>query len=697
MAAHTGNDIDVNFLQQILLYNNSKYLLWDGYKPDGTKKQSWVKGAVDLELHVKGIKKQGGLLIEDGKSKNIVIDIDGEIPADKIAAAAFKIDTKLIPFKSPSGRKWHIWKFLPDAVPAKEVHAEAKKIEKEFVKVYGKIVDIGKTQPSLNGFTGINFPFCTDAQYPYSPAGHKLTFQQFKYRLKFQDHPILAMAAGLQHPRHDALILMAAYLYKKDMMQHLDEVAAAMDNFDDESYLDRIKNKKIHEKYDVGTNAINKLISTILMDDYKLPEADAEVTEELDITEHTGVERIKKRPWLVHGWLLENALTLVVGQPGVGKTMLLHMMAYALATGNLIFGKQVEKRGNVLIVAAEETQNEMDIRLTACKQQMGKNDGKFKIYKRGLEQDLKLVNFSKEKAHKTKQYKQLVNTIKSKNIKYILLDPLINFQTGSYDENSNQNMDAYIKNFLIPLAVQMEGAIIAGHHTNKLSMVTTQDNELLVDNQNALMAARGASALIGAARFVLALQPMTKKLWDQHFKEHISDGSNFVHYTGLIEAKSNYNMIAADISWLKKDSVEIETDDGFTESTGVYSTTELNKVTAAKNKLKAAKNLQWCKSQMTTIIKLMQDDEVTLNAVVVQLVPEDPDFADGNVPEATIKTRIRRKLENGFSGKEEGKNGYERTGIEHDDGFNYWLKIDHGQTGAAKKFIVRAKDFRRNK
>ena len=44
-------------------------------------------------------------------------------------------------------------------------------------------------------------------------------------------------------------------------------------------------------------------------------------------------------------------------------------------------------------------------------------------------------------------------------------------------------MDAYIKNFLIPLAVKMKGAIIAGHHTNKLSMVTTQDNELLVDNQ----------------------------------------------------------------------------------------------------------------------------------------------------------------------------------------------------------------------
>ena len=99
---------------------------------------------------------------------------------------------------------------------------------------------------------------------------------------------------------------------------------------------------------------------------------------------------------------------------------------------------------------------------------------------------------------------------------------------------------------------------------------------------------------------------------------------------------------------------------------------------------------------MPTIIKLKTEDEVTLNKVVVELLTQDPDFADQNVLEATIKTRIRRKLENGFSGKEEGKNGLERTGIEHDDGFNYWLKIDHGREGAAKKFIVRAKDFRRN-
>jgi hypothetical protein len=377
------------------------------------------------------------------------------------------------------------------------------------------------------------------------------------------------------------------------------------------------------------------------------------------------------------------------------------LIGYALATGNPIFGKDILKRGNVLIVAAEETLNEIDLRLRAAAMKMGKNDGRFKIFKRGLEQDLKLVNFTKDRALKTKQYKQLENTIKTQKIKYIILDPLINFQTGTYDENSNQNMDAYIKQFLIPLALKMKGAVIAGHHTNKLSMVSTQDNELIVDNQNALMAARGASSLIGAARFVLALQPMTKKLWDSNFAQHVKDGSNFVHYTGLIEAKSNYNMIADDISWLKKDTIEVPTDDGFTESTGVYATTDLNKITKAKNKLKAAENLSWCKSYaLPTVQKLFNaagddKDQITLNSIVLELVPQEDDYGDDNIKEAAIKTRIRRKLVNGFGGKVETKDGFQTEGIESDDGFNYWLKHDHSGAGAAKVFIARFVDFKK--
>ena len=114
--------------------------------------------------------------------------------------------------------------------------------------------------------------------------------------------------------------------------------------------------------------------------------------------------------------------------------------------------------------------------------------------------------------------------------------------------------------------------------------------------------------------------------------------------------------------------------------------------------MKAAQNLNWCKAQLPVIQKLMadaKDDTITLNSIVLELLPLEPDFADQNVNENTIKTKIRRKLENGFSGQEETKDGYERAGIECDDGYNYWLHRDHGAKGAAKVFIKRAVDFKR--
>ena len=735
-VAHTNSVVDSRIISEIFKCRTDKTLLWDGFKKDSKgkdiKNQYWINAAVQFELHIKGIKKQGGCLNRNGVANCAVVDVDKEIDAKEICREAYRIDPLIIMFKSPSGR-WHAWKFYHEDQDVKTVITDIKRIEKEFIKLYSDKVDRDKTQPTPGGLTGINFPFSSDEQYPYSPQGHRLSWKKFLFKYRFQHHPLVAIAAGLTEPgRHKTLCLIAAYLEKKSMFQHLDDVVDALDNFTDTGYVRRIKEDKIHEKYDVGPDAIQIRIAEIVgheepiikiyneetgknefidfeddvtapaVEDPPIPEPNLkEVIDELELFEHTGLEKIKPRPWLLSGWLLEKALTLIVGQPGVGKTMLMHMIAYALVTGNPIFGKDILKRGNALIVAAEETLNEIDIRLTAARMKMGKNDGRFKIYKRGLEQDLKLVKFTKDAAIKTKQYLQLEKTIKSKNIKYIILDPLINFQSGNYNENDNQNMDAYVKQFLIPLAVNMKGAVIAGHHTNKISMVSTQDSELLVDNQNALMAARGASSLIGAARFVLALQPMTKKLWDTHFKQHIKDGSNFVHYTGLIEAKSNYNMIADEISWLKKDTIQVPTDDGFTESTGVYATTDLNKITKAKNRLKAAENLAWCKNYaLSTVQKLFnavpdEIDSITLNSVVLELVPNEDDFGDGNVAESKIKTRIRRKLQNGFGGKVETKDGFQTEGIAADDGYNYWLKRDHTRAGAAKEFITRYVDFKK--
>jgi len=717
-GAHTDSVVtsvvDARIISEIFKCDTANTLIWNGYKPDGTKNQYWKKQTIDWDGHIQGTLKQGGCLNRNGVANCAVIDVDKKVDPVEFCRAAYAIDPLIIPFRSPSGTKWHAWKFYHKDLPVTQVAAEAKKIEKEFKKIYGKDVDVDKTQPTVTGQIGINFPFSSKEQYPYSPQGNKLSFKQFTFKYRFQHHPLIAIAAGLTEPgRHKTLLLIASYLHQKNKMKFLDEVIGAMDGLNDEYYRNRILNKNIHEKYKVGAKAIQKRIAEIVGHEDVAEEKEYTATvdeptediideplQPLEIFEHTGLEPIQTRPWLMHGMLLENALTLVVGQPGVGKTMLLHMLGYSLATGNDFFGKQVEVRGNVLGLFAEETSNESAIRWAACKQKLGKNDGKYKLFRRGLEHELKLVKFSKDEARATTQYRQLELAIKKNNIKYIIVDPLISFQSGNYYENSKSNMEAYVKNYIVPLALKMGGAVIAGHHTNKLSMVASHDNELLVDNQNALMGARGASSLIGAARFVVALQPMTKKLWDQYFAEHITDGSTFIHYTGLIEAKSNYNMIADDIMWLKKETVDVPTGNGTYEATGIYATTELNKVTKAKNKLKAAKNLAWCRSQLPHIQKLFSKagddaDSITLNSIVTELVPMEQDFGDENVLEAKIKTRVRRKLENGFSGKAETKDGYQMEGIEADDGYNYWIKRDYGSKGAAKVFLTRYIDFKR--
>jgi hypothetical protein len=424
----------------------------------------------------------------------------------------------------------------------------------------------------------------------------------------------------------------------------------------------------------------------------------------LDAFEHTGKEVIEPRKWVVPGWMMEKCLTILAGQPGIGKTIILHMLAWCLATGVGFFGKPIFRPGNVLIIAAEETINEINLRLKAIQQFLGGELTTFKIFKRGLEQDLKLIKFKKDSAVKTAQYHQLEKLIKDKNIKHIILDPLINFQSGSYDENSNQNMEEYVKNTLIPLTFVNNGTLIAGHHTNKLSMIRIDEDskDIEIDPQSALTAPRGASSLVGAARFVIAMQPMLKKIWKK-FSEHVKDGSTFIHYTGLIEAKSNYNLVADDIAWLKKNTVEVAATDPETreivqEKTGVFSLSNLSEISKSKLKLKAAENELYVRSKMP-LIKSMFDaageDKISLNSVVVRLLGQDPRMAEPDIKESTIKTDIRRKIINGLGGAEAGRKGQlERAGLEYDDGYNYWYSVEkNGQL--QNWFIERGKDFKR--
>ena len=737
--ANTYSDKDI--LTKFHKFKKDKRLVLDGFKKDGKKIQKWEAGEPNIDEHLdpkakrnygcnNAYKDDVGNLV----ASNCVTDVDGFKESGKTVEEfcndIFQIDTKAIPFRSPSGENWHVWKYYKKPVPVEKAAADARSLGHK-IKKLGYKVDFGKCNPTKSGGDiGINLPFAKrgehDYQRPYDPRGNLINNFQLAKRIYFQDFPYIAAIINLAHGanRHDALLYAAAQLFHagKFKLEFIKDIKNSLDNTGkdkiDEEWFERvIVTNKDYETYDLKIETVEEKIGDAVgIENYKFKsdweeiKAQEPILDELeevtalDAFEHTGKEVIEPRKWVVPGWMMEKCLTILAGQPGIGKTIILHMLAWCLATGVGFFGKPIFRPGNVLIIAAEETINEINLRLKAIQQFLGGELTTFKIFKRGLEQDLKLIKFKKDSAVKTAQYHQLEKLIKDKNIKHIILDPLINFQSGSYDENSNQNMEEYVKNTLIPLTFVNNGTLIAGHHTNKLSMIRIDEDskDIEIDPQSALTAPRGASSLVGAARFVIAMQPMLKKIWKK-FSEHVKDGSTFIHYTGLIEAKSNYNLVADDIAWLKKNTVEVAATDPETreivqEKTGVFSLSNLSEISKSKLKLKAAENELYVRSKMP-LIKSMFDaageDKISLNSVVVRLLGQDPRMAEPDIKESTIKTDIRRKIINGLGGAEAGRKGQlERAGLEYDDGYNYWYSVEkNGQL--QNWFIERGKDFKR--
>ena len=707
------DEADIAQFGKIFQGRDDQIGILNGRKPDGKKNQYTLNQAFDAEKHLTGELQQGQYPTRDGQCKWMFADVDQKVDPKEFCKNLFNIDNKAFPFQSPSGR-WHVFKFFHKWFPRELISKDAKALEEKLGKIYK--VDKGHTLPVKGGWCNLPYAeFEGLKRQCYDPRGNPLSLKQFIHRAKFKNHPLIVAAAGMaaDDGRHKALFNLA--LYCEHVLNKIELLNEINDNFTDPcaaADVERFTVKEYHKSNEKWTKEyLDRNLENYFEDINGFrPEAvnhlDPEFLQPLELYEYTGAEKLEARPWVIPGWIMLKTMTLIVGQPGVGKTILLHMIAYCLANGIKLLGKEVLQPGNVCLICAEETKNEMRLRLKGIEEILGINfKSNNKILIRGLEDELKLVQFGLVEASATVGYKRLKKALVKHNIKYIILDPLISFQTGNYDENSNQKMELYIKTYLLPLAVEINGAFITGHHTNKLSMVQIVDKELVVDQQNAMASARGASALVAAARFIIGMQPMTRKLWEHQFKDHITDGSTFVHYTGIIEAKSNYNVVEDDISWLKKSEVRLDVRDQKTdmpkvEKIGVFTMTDLNKITQSKNKLKAAKNEEFARSHIAIIKKLMGDaeaDAITLNSLVSEVAPLDARWSDPEHQESKIKSDVRRRLENGLSGKvtDKKKGGLMQEGIEFDDGYNYWIKRDHSKAGAAKLFICRGKDFKR--
>jgi len=247
---------------------------------------------------------------------------------------------------------------------------------------------------------------------------------------------------------------------------------------------------------------------------------------------------------------------------------------------------------------------------------------------------------------------------------------LISLQTGVFDENNNPQMDAFCKTYLIPLAHKYGACLAVNHHTNKLSMIAEGG---IIDN-NALHSARGASALVGAARIVIALSPMTRQLWEKSYKKIVKE-DEIKSLVAIIDAKNNYSALGTKPKWLKKEQKFVDCGDG-QEPVAILTETniaELSDSRSAMSKEYARKEIAKYITTIDEFMKLQPDTigryECTLHGVSSKLANMDPRIA--NEEEKTLVMEYRRTIQAGLQDE-----------IKF-NGFYYWYDYDPQSTSKA--------------
>ena len=313
------------------------------------------------------------------------------------------------------------------------------------------------------------------------------------------------------------------------------------------------------------------------------------------------------------------------------------------------------------MVTNEETINEMQLKLKAVEMEYGTINSEHKIDLRTIEDVTKIAKFKNDYAKATDQYKQLEMLIKKNKYKLIILDPLISLKEGTFDENSNDNMETLIRDFVIKLATNHSVAVLVAHHSNKASakLFTEEDQQLKVDNIQMQNLARGASALMGAVRVGLTLVSMPQKIWEKHYEEVSAGKYHRNNLVGLFNAKANYSALEEMPKWLDKVVKEVPTEDG-TEQVVTLRVSDINNIAGAafesfkkKNEEKIINLIPGIKNLLKldqAKINLIENNkahpiEIALNEVSKYLAKLDPEFQNGHVKESTINSRIRRILE----------------------------------------------------
>jgi len=262
-------------------------------------------------------------------------------------------------------------------------------------------------------------------------------------------------------------------------------------------------------------------------------------------------QNIPLRDWIIPGLLLRKHVTVLVAPSGSGKSLLTLQIGIACAMGRNWAGWRPRRAFRVLVINSEDDKDEIQRRLLAATYRMSdvlNGDPDAYIENFGM---IDATNASAVIAKLDPRSKQLVNTahhdeviytIQQGNFDLVFVDPFA--ETFSADENSNNELkQAGI--MWRAVARETKTGICLIHHTKKYSQQMAGD----VD------AARGAGALIGIARIVSTLFPMTTKEAEAMLGQEKKTQRHF--YLRYDDAKANLNAISPFAKWFRKDSITL--------------------------------------------------------------------------------------------------------------------------------------------
>lgn len=221
-------------------------------------------------------------------------------------------------------------------------------------------------------------------------------------------------------------------------------------------------------------------------------------------------DSIKDEPveWLIESIIPKKAFVALYAPPASYKSFISLDLAEAIATGRDWMGYKIPKKGAVLYICGEG-HGGMGARVKACKIQNKSPDGA----------NLYIIRAQLNLRSSPEDFAELVNAINAliaeidEPLEIIILDTLMRMSGGGFNENSSEDMGAFITQ-AGKLQELYECALMVIHHSGKdvtkglrghSSLLGAVDTELEIQRQDSVINS-GDSAVIGNAILTVSKQ-----------------------------------------------------------------------------------------------------------------------------------------------------------------------------------------------